>query len=140
MKKLLVSLVLGAVVAFVLVFSGSFVAAAIPQMINYQGMLTDNSGNPLTDTLNITFKIYNASSGGTLRWQETQSNVPIINGLFNVILGSVNPIDSLTFNEDYWLDITVGAEADAHAPEIRQRGVCLPGTDGRYRLQCNLSA
>jgi hypothetical protein len=27
-----------------------------------------------------------------------------------VILGNVNPIDSLTFDEDYWLDITVGAE------------------------------
>jgi hypothetical protein len=41
---------------------------------------------------------------------ETQSNVEIIDGLFNVILGSVNPLDSLDFSEDYWLDITVGTE------------------------------
>ncbi len=95
---------------FILVFLVGLSLAGIPKLINYQGMLTDDSGNPLTDTLNITFKIYNASSGGTLRWQETQPNIPVINGLFNVILGSVNPIDSLTFNEDYWLDITVGAE------------------------------
>ena len=96
------------IVVLTLVVSSSW--SGIPQLINYQGMLTDNSGNPLTDTLNITFKIYNDSTSGTQKWVETQSNVPIIDGLFNVILGGVNPIDSLDFSEDYWLDITVGGE------------------------------
>jgi hypothetical protein len=31
--------------------------AGIPKMINYQGMLTDNSGMPLDGNFNITFKI-----------------------------------------------------------------------------------
>jgi hypothetical protein len=84
--------------------------AGIPKMINYQGMLTDNSGTPLTDTVNIIFKIYDNSSGGNLKWQETQNSVPVINGLFNVILGSVTPIDTLSFSEQYWLDITVDGE------------------------------
>jgi hypothetical protein len=84
--------------------------AEIPKMINYQGMLTNDSGDPITDTLDLEFKIYNAESNGDLKWSETQTDVPIIDGLFNVILGSVNPIDTLSFAENYWLEIKVGAQ------------------------------
>lgn len=87
--------------------------AGTPKMINYQGMMTDNSGNPLTDTVSITFRIYDDSSAGNKKWEELQTTVPVINGLFNVILGSVVPIDTLSFSQQYWLDITVGAE---HVP------------------------
>jgi len=105
MKKILFSVGL-----CVVLLSPACFAANIPQLINYQGMLTDDSGNPITDTLDIEFKIYDSETSGNLKWSETQSQVSIIDGLFNVILGSVNPIDSLTFDENYWLDITVGAE------------------------------
>lgn len=108
MKKLLILLAVGAIVVPVLVFSESFVTLPIPHLINYQGMLTDELGNPLNGTPDITFEIWNASSGGTKRWFETQSNVPVENGLFNVILGTVDPID-LSFYQDtaYWLQIIV---------------------------------
>lgn len=81
--------------------------AEIPKMINYQGMLTDDSGNPITDTLDMEFRIYNSETNGNLKWSETQSQVPIIDGLFNVMLGSGNPIDTLTFSEQYWLEVQV---------------------------------
>ncbi|MCK4427372.1 MAG: tail fiber domain-containing protein [candidate division Zixibacteria bacterium] len=110
MKKLLILLALGAIVAFVLVFSGSSVTAAVPHLINYQGMLTDDAGDPITDTLNIEFKIYDSQTLGNLKWSETQTDVSIIDGLFNVVLGSVNPIDTLSFSENYWLEIKVGTE------------------------------
>ncbi len=110
MKKLLILLAVGAFFVPVLVFSAeSVVIPPIPHLINYQGMLTDDSGNPLTGSFDITFKIYNDASAGTKRWEETQSGVTVTNGLFNVILGSVTPID-LLFYENYWLDITVGEE------------------------------
>jgi len=85
--------------------------ADIPKLINYQGMLTDDSGNPLTGTYDITFIIYDdpGPTGGNIKWSETQYDVSVINGLFNVILGSANPID-LPFDQDYWLDITVEGE------------------------------
>ncbi|HEX7402017.1 MAG TPA: hypothetical protein VF369_07545, partial [candidate division Zixibacteria bacterium] len=100
---------LAAVAVGMLVFWGSYASAAIPHLINYQGMLTDNSGTPLNGTYSITFKIYNDPSAGTKKWEETQPSVSVTNGLFNVILGSVIPIN-LDFSEDYWLDITVGGE------------------------------
>jgi hypothetical protein len=109
MRKLLLLLISGIVLIPVLSFSESAVTPTIPHLINYQGMLTDNSGNPLTGSFDIIFKIYNDASTGTMRWSETQSGVTITNGLFSVILGSVTPID-LAFDEEYWLDITVGGE------------------------------
>jgi hypothetical protein len=81
----------------------------IPKLINYQGMLTDGSGTPLSGLHDIVFKIYNAELGGTEKWSETQSSVSVANGLFNVILGSSSPLD-LDFSEGYWLEITVDGE------------------------------
>jgi hypothetical protein len=99
-----------AAIAFgILAFWETSVFAAIPHLINYQGMLTDNSGTPLNGSYNIIFKIYNDPSAGTKKWEEIQPSVSVTNGLFNVILGSVTPIN-LDFSEDYWLDITVEGE------------------------------
>ena len=44
-------------VLIILVFLVSLCLAGIPKLINYQGMLTDNSGTPLDGNFNITFKI-----------------------------------------------------------------------------------
>jgi len=99
------------VVACVLLLCLESIKADIPKLINYQGMLTDNSGSPLTDTVDITFIIYDdpGPTGGNIKWDEIQYDVPVINGLFNVILGSENPIN-LDFSEDYWMEITVGGQ------------------------------
>ena len=48
-------------------------AAAVPQLINYQGWLTENGVNPVADgDYSLTFKIYNDSTAGTVLWTETQ--------------------------------------------------------------------
>ncbi len=70
---------------------------AIPTMINYQGYLTDASGNPINGTVGMTFSIYTTASGGSALWTETQSSVSVTDGLFNVLLGSVNPINASQF-------------------------------------------
>jgi hypothetical protein len=103
------------VAVFVVTLSVSNGRCEIPKLINYQGMLTDDSGSPLTDTVDITFVIYDdpGPTGGNVKWDEIQFGVPVINGLFNVILGSSSPIN-LAFDQDYWLDITVEGE---HMPE-----------------------
>jgi hypothetical protein len=102
-----------------------FVALAysdpIPHLINYQGMLTDDGGNPLNTPQNLTFRIYNVESGGASLWSETQNNVPVEEGLFSVILGSVDPID-LPFDEDYWLEIEVGL-SDTLLPRVKLTSV-----------------
>ena len=112
MKKTLILLALGAIVVSVLVCSGSSVRAEIPMLINYQGMLTDDWGAALTDTVFITFRIYNDSLSAApidKKWEEIHTAVPVIDGLFNVYLGTVDTLD-LDFSEDYWLDVTVGTD------------------------------
>src|SRR5512137_25435 len=64
-------------------------AISVPQLINYQGKLTDASGNPIANgSYALTFQIWDASSGGTRLWEETQSSVAVTSGLFSVLLGA----------------------------------------------------
>ncbi len=88
----------------------------IPQTISYQGILTDRDGNPVVDgNRQLTFRLYAAATGGTALWEETQQ-VPVINGIFNAILGSVKPLD-LPFDKPYWLGVQVESGAE-HEPRI----------------------
>ncbi len=87
------------------------VAFAVPQLLSYQGILKDSSGNYLTGTYSIQFKLYSASTGGSALWTETQSSVSAASGKFSVQLGSVTTLD-LDFDQDYWLSIKVGSDAE----------------------------
>jgi hypothetical protein len=58
----------------------------VPQMMNYQGVLTDSSGNRLNGNYNMTFSVYDTSDGGTPLWTETQYEVLVDQGVFNVLL------------------------------------------------------
>jgi hypothetical protein len=102
MKKLLLLTVVGA-----FLMAASVCWSGIPHLIHYQGMLTDDEGTPLNTPQDITFRIYNESTGGTLKWTENQYGISVTNGLFNVNLGDSTAID-LPFDEDYWLEIDVG--------------------------------
>jgi hypothetical protein len=83
----------------------------IPQQINYQGYLTDDAGNAIADTVGMTFSIWDAATGGSQLWIETQASVSVVDGLFTVLLGSVNPIpDSAFTGTACWLETQIGAE------------------------------
>jgi len=87
------------------------VYAAVPKLLTYQGILKDSTGNLLTGTYSMTFKIYSASTGGTALWTETQSSVSSSSGRFSVQLGSVTTLN-LDFSQDYWLGIQVGTDSE----------------------------
>jgi hypothetical protein len=61
-------------------------------MIQYQGHLTDALGAPLDTAINMTFTIYDDPLEGSVWWTETQDSVMVVNGLFHVLLESVNGI------------------------------------------------
>ena len=71
-------------------------SADVPEILNYQGTLTDNTGQPITGTKEITFNLYDVASGGTASWSETQT-VTLIDGKFSVVLGSTNPLNANPF-------------------------------------------
>ncbi len=89
----------------------SVLFAQVPEKISYQGILTDQNGIIVPDnSYAITFKLYEALSGGTAIWEEMQV-VPVSKGLFNVILGEVTPLGFL-FTKPYFLGITVSGGSE----------------------------
>jgi len=95
-------------VAVFIFLTFAFSYATVPQLINYQGYLTDAVGNPINGNRTIQFKIYNSATEGTTLWSETQ-NVSITEGFFSVLLGSVKPIQPPIFNNsETYLELKVG--------------------------------
>lgn len=92
-----------------LILTSSGFGAGVPRTMNYQGMLTDDEGNPLTGSHNLVFRIWNHPTSGSVKWYENHFGLSIENGLFNVTLGKDSAI-VLDFTEDYWMGISVGAE------------------------------
>ncbi|MCX7784748.1 MAG: hypothetical protein N2201_00740 [candidate division WOR-3 bacterium] len=90
----------------------------IPKMLNYQGKLTNLAGAPVPDSqYSITFRLHQTAIGSTAFWTETQS-VQTINGIFNVILGSVVPIESIPESGNCYLEMQVGNNPPM-SPRIR---------------------
>ncbi len=83
---------------------------SVPLEINYQGYLIENDSIPVCDTLNMEFKLYTSSSGGSHMWSETHNNVIIDNGIFNVILGSNTSLSPSYFTGNaLWLETKIGS-------------------------------
>lgn len=85
--------------------------AAIPRLINYQGKLTNAQGQPITGTINITFKIYDVESCGAPLWTEPYTGLTIDKGIFNVMLGGQTALN-LAFDKPYYLGIQVGSDTE----------------------------
>lgn len=81
--------------------------AQIPQTMNYQGRLEDNSGNPVSDgNYTIVFTIYDAATNGNSLWTETRT-VTTEDGFFNLTLGE-NTAININSNQQIWLNISIG--------------------------------
>jgi hypothetical protein len=126
-------------VFFLTVVTAASVFAAVPQIISYEGYLTDLSHEPVNGTVSIVFGLYSTPTGTDAPlWTETQGSVAVTNGVYSVLLGSVTPID-LPFDAQYWLGVKVGADAEmaprqalAGAPYARRAETvdtvpCIPG-------------
>ena len=105
-----VKLALAAMFGLLIVFSAA--AADLQKTIGYSGYLTDAAG-PINIDKVITFRIWDAATGGTAVWVEEIPVVHFIDGEFSVSLGELVPFSSaagLNFhsNTQYWLGITIG--------------------------------
>lgn len=76
-----------------------------PQLINFQASLADAGG--FSPETSVTFQIYDAPTDGQLLWEEVQVVDPT-DGSFNVLLGSVTPLNGLFAGVgDRYLDLIV---------------------------------
>lgn len=100
-------------------------ATTLPTKMNFQGRLTNSAGNILSDgTYNMKFRIYDASSGGTLQWSEDRlvsatQGVTVTNGQFSVQLGSITSLPASIFisNSLYFeVELPTPATATSSSP------------------------
>ena len=91
--------------------------------IPYQGRLADADGNPVTATVDMTFRLYSQAVGGVDLWNEPwtgPNGVQVSDGLFNVMLGSLKPIPQavITGHDNLFLGITAGTD-DEMSPRVQ---------------------
>lgn len=91
------------------IFATSAFALDIPKMINFQGHISD-AGGPISGQLELTFRIYDAASGGNTLWSETRT-ITATEGVYSVQLGETAPID-FAFNGDFWLGVQVTGQSE----------------------------
>ncbi|MCK5051230.1 MAG: tail fiber domain-containing protein [Candidatus Cloacimonetes bacterium] len=98
-------------IIIILLFTSMCLCAQnVPQTIDYQGRFADSDGNYLNSVVTVDFLIYNAETGGTLLWSESQ-DVSTTNGIFHVLLGSMVSFPPYLFDgADRWLELVVGGE------------------------------
>lgn len=91
--------------------------------LSVQGVLTKSDGTAIDDgEYAITFRLWNAQSGGSTVHSETLSSVETIGGVYSVVLGLQTPINA-AFDMPYYLGVSVGGGAEltprprlTHAP------------------------
>jgi len=83
------------------------------QFLNYQGQLFDPAdGQPLANqTVNIGFRLYSQAGGGVPFWSEDKTVTTNIDGLFNSLIGSSNPLDLNQFDgRDLFLGVAINGQ------------------------------
>ncbi len=105
-------IILSSLTTAVLLAFVSPASAIDPPIISYQGVLSDDSGSPPPDdSYQITVRLFDEMTEGTLLWTEAHRNVAVTQGRFRIQLGSVIPFDMATLATDpLYLEIQVGSD------------------------------
>lgn len=94
-------------------------SAAIPEVMDYQGYLTDTGGVPVSGTHTLTVGLYATATGGAPLWSQT-SAVTVQDGRFALLLdgraGSGNPFPAGLFGQALHAGVAIDG-----APELNPR-------------------
>ncbi len=101
--------------AFALAFGLALISRADPPLIiSYQGQLTSPSGAPREGSVTMVVAIYSVATNGSSLYRETQSNVALQNGTFNLQIGTgtskSGSLTTATDGPDAFLQLTVAGE------------------------------
>jgi len=92
----------------------------VPPLVQFNGVLTDLNGKPLTGVVGVTFCLYKDSQGGAPLWMETQNVQPNRSGHYSVMLGSATsqglPFDLFVSGEARWLGVQ--AQGQSEQPRV----------------------
>jgi hypothetical protein len=121
-KTLLLAL---AIVAFAMSLS------AAPRLINYQGMLTDKQGKPITTPVEVTFTFWDAETSGTqlgAGFSDKDTVTPDADGIYSTLIGDDpgNLIPESVFSGDsVWLNVNIAGDNLANRMRITSAGFAI---------------
>ncbi|MGQ0376861.1 MAG: hypothetical protein ACT4OW_05085 [Nitrososphaerota archaeon] len=109
--------------AISLFFSQAFAAPPIQEFV-FQGFLKGSTGAPFTGQKHVTLRIYTTATGGSAPantggvtcpsssltgciWQENQTNIGFVNGIFTVNAGNQTSLNRVDFNKPLFLEIII---------------------------------
>jgi hypothetical protein len=103
-----------------MVFAAALVASpafaqlsGVPRSLPFQGRLLDQNGAPVQNVVDMTFRIYDSLNGGSELWRETQTAVPVNQGVFRVELGQTVAFPATLFDGTVrYLGIQVGNDLE----------------------------
>lgn len=131
-------------------------AHAGPSLVNYQGVLRDAGGTPLSGNYDMTFRFFNAVSGGEEILVDRHTAallgaVSVSGGLFDVALGggsvsdgsgsgSYGGLDAVFDRyQDVWLEVTIGTETLAPRTKIQAVPYAIDATNAENAESANAS-
>ena len=111
------------------------------KLLPFQGRLTDAAGSAIVDGAKVVeFKMYDAPTGGNVKWAGEVHKLSINGGLVNTMLGSKASLGSVDFSTPSYLQITVDANTDnqitAADPPLLPRQSVVPAI---YSMQAGSS-
>jgi hypothetical protein len=96
-------------------------ASATSFLIEVQGRLTDAIGQPVHETVQVQFTLWDGPEGGAAVWQENHPAVEVVLGYLRVTLGSIDPVGNPLTPELFdapaiWLGVAIEG-----GPEMTRR-------------------
>jgi len=70
--------------------AGWALGTGVPELINYQGILKDGAGDPITGAVTLTFRFYDADTAGNLLLTVQQPNVSVNPSCANIRPGFIS--------------------------------------------------
>ncbi|MEM1115284.1 MAG: hypothetical protein AAGJ11_02190, partial [Bacteroidota bacterium] len=104
----------------------------VPREIPFQGALQDG-GAPVATSTSVTFRLFEAASGGTAIWTETQTVTPDADGAFAVRLGAGTALPG-DLGGPLWLELTVPSGGGSQVLGPRTALGAAPYALGLYGL------
>jgi len=116
-----------ALIAAIVFLVGKAFGESVPELINYQGHLEDDSGQPLDGvSVSITFRFYDAETLGNTLLTVQQDGIQVSKGIFSVLIGTGTIVSGAegTLSEvfkkhsDVWMGVAVNADPEM-TPRLR---------------------
>jgi hypothetical protein len=126
--------------------SAAGAAQSVPYKVNFQGRLTDNSGNAMPDGLyNIKFRLFTALTAGSNVWEEDRiftgvdNRIQLTSGLFNIQFGDLTALSPALFSSGTY-PLYLEVELPTPATSTCATNACAVFTEGAMTPRQPLAA